>query len=179
MNLGEFETRGVDFETSYFLPLQNISSGMRGSLNFRLLTSLLYNMTIDAGLGSAPVNYAGAVRADGRVRWVRRHGGGQFLRDLRKRAVRCDGAGAVRGAGQVIRRSASGGAPIAPGDAGYASTNPNSINDNSVASAVYVNLSGSYRCGAHRNRLFATVDNITDRDPPVAPGGNGYPTNPV
>lgn len=27
--------------------------------------------------------------------------------------------------------------------------------------------------------VFATIDNLLDRSPPVAPGGNGYPTNPV
>ncbi len=59
MNLGKFETRGVDFEASYRLPLQEVGDGLPGNLNFRLLTSLLYNMTIDNGLGSPPVNYAG------------------------------------------------------------------------------------------------------------------------
>jgi len=180
VNLGEFETRGVDFETSYFLPLQNISSGMRGSLNFRLLTSLLYNMTIDAGLGSAPVNYAGQSGPTGAFggfntspRWQSNffvtYANGPFAATVQARYV---------GPGKYQAITAAGGAPIAPGDAGYASTNPNSINDNSVASAVYVNLSGSYDVGAHLS-VFATVDNLFDRDPPVAPGGNGYPTNPV
>ena len=180
VNLGEFETRGVDFETSYFLPLQNISSGMRGSLNFRLLTSLLYNMTIDAGLGSAPVNYAGQSGPTGAFggfntspRWQSNffvtYANGPFSATVQARYV---------GPGKYQAITAAGGAPIAPGDAGYASTNPNSINDNSVASAVYVNLSGSYDVGAHLS-VFATVDNLFDRDPPVAPGGNGYPTNPV
>src|SRR5207248_1301250 len=59
INLGHYEIRGVDFETSYILPLQQLSESLHGSLNFRLLTSLLYNMTVDAGLGSAPVDYAG------------------------------------------------------------------------------------------------------------------------
>jgi outer membrane receptor protein involved in Fe transport len=27
--------------------------------------------------------------------------------------------------------------------------------------------------------LFGSISNLFDRDPPVAPGGNGYPTNPV
>ena len=45
MNLGQFETRGVDFESSYFLPLSDLNSHLNGNLKFRLLTSLLYNMT--------------------------------------------------------------------------------------------------------------------------------------
>ena len=51
VNLGSFQTRGVDFETSYRLPLPELSNSLNGNLNFRLLTSLLYNMTIDDGLG--------------------------------------------------------------------------------------------------------------------------------
>ena len=27
--------------------------------------------------------------------------------------------------------------------------------------------------------LFGAINNVFDREPPVAPGGNGYPTNPV
>jgi iron complex outermembrane recepter protein len=59
VNLGSFETRGVDFESSYLLPLMEINNHLNGNLKFRLLTSLLYNMTIDAGLGAAPTDYAG------------------------------------------------------------------------------------------------------------------------
>lgn len=180
VNLGGFETRGVDFETSYFLPLQNLSSGLRGNLSFRLLTSLLYDMTIDAGLGSAPVNYAGQsgpTAAFGGFntspRWQSNlfvtYGNGPFSATVQARYV---------GRGKYQAVTAAGGVPIEPGDAEYSSTDPNSINDNSVASAVYVNLSGSYDIGAHMS-VFATVDNLFDKDPPVAPGGNGYPTNPV
>ena len=27
--------------------------------------------------------------------------------------------------------------------------------------------------------MFAKIDNVANKRPPVAPGGNGYPTNPV
>ena len=180
VNLGGFETRGVDFEASYLLPLQNLSDGLRGNLNFRLLTSLLYNMTIDAGLGATPVNYAGQSGPTGAFggfntspRWQSNlfmtYANGPFSTTLQARYV---------GPGKYEAITAAGGAPIEPGDAGYSTTSANSINDNSVASAVYVNLSGSYDLGPHMS-VFATIDNLLDRDPPVAPGGNGYPTNPV
>jgi outer membrane receptor protein involved in Fe transport len=82
------------------------------------------------------------------------------------------------GPGSFEAITAFGGAPIAPGDPGYSTTDPNSINDNSVASATYLNLSGSYAIGDHVS-VFATINNLLNKDPPVAPGGNGYPTNPV
>jgi iron complex outermembrane recepter protein len=82
------------------------------------------------------------------------------------------------GSGSYEAQTALLGAPLAPGDAGYATTNPNSINNNTVASAVYLNLSGSYDVTNHFS-VFASVNNVLNKDPPIAPGGNGYPTNPV
>jgi len=72
---------------------------------------------------------------------------------------------------------------VGPDDAGYNPALPNSINDNTVASATYVNLSASYLLQGSSEgttvELFGTVNNLFNRDPPIAPGGNGYPTNPV
>jgi hypothetical protein len=63
-------------------------------------------------------------------------------------------------------------------------TTLNSINDNTVAGRVYVTWSGSYDLGARQSadkslQLFWAVNNLFDKDPPVAPGGNVFPTNPV
>src|SRR5690606_6440593 len=65
-----------------------------------------------------------------------------------------------------------------------ASTNtlPNTVTDNSVDSRVYLSWSGSYdfpRADGRALQVFWVVNNLLDRDPPVAPGGNLYPTNPV
>ena len=180
VNLGDYETRGVDFETSYQLPLPELNSHLNGNLSFRLLTSLLYNMTIDAGLGVPPVNYAGQSGPTGAFggfntspRWQSNffatYANGPFTGTVQVRWI---------GPGTYEAVTASGALPIAPGDPGYSSTNPGSINNNSVASATYLNLSGSYDIGSHFT-VFATIDNALNKSPPVAPGGNGYPTNPV
>jgi iron complex outermembrane receptor protein len=65
-------------------------------------------------------------------------------------------------------------AQLPPTDVNY----KNTINNNSVASAAYLNLSASYDIGDHFS-VFARIDNLLNKDPPIAPGGNGYPTNPV
>jgi iron complex outermembrane receptor protein len=180
VNLGSFETRGVDFETSYRLPLMDLNHTLNGDLNFRLLTSLLYNMTIDAGLGAAPIDYAGQsgpTAAFGGFntspRWQSNffmtYSNGPVTGTVQLRYV---------GPGSYEAVTAFGGAPVAPGDPGYSTTNPNSINNNSVASAVYLNLAGSYDINQDI-QVFAAIDNVLNKDPPVAPGGNGYPTNPV
>jgi outer membrane receptor protein involved in Fe transport len=180
LNLGHYDIRGVDFETTYLLPLQQLGSGLHGSLKLRLLTSLLYNMTVDAGLGSPPVDYAGQTGPTAAFggfntspRWQSNlfmtYSNGPFAGTLQVRYI---------GRGTFESITLFGGTPIAPGAAGYATTSPNSINNNSVASATYLNLSGNYDFGAHVS-VFATIDNLLNKNPPVAPGGNGYPTNPV
>ncbi len=179
-NLGDYETRGVDFESSYQLPLPELNSHLNGNLNFRLLTSLLYNMTIDAGLGNAPINYAGQTGPTGAFggfntspRWQSNffatYANGPFSGTVQ---VRWIGPGTFEAVTPLL------GSPVAPGDPGYATTNANSINNNSVASATYLNLSGSYDIGTHVS-VFASIENVLNRAPPLAPGGNGYPTNPV
>jgi iron complex outermembrane recepter protein len=180
VNLGHFETRGVDFETSYALPLQDLSSSLHGDLNFRLLTSLLYNMTVDNGLGSGGVDYAGQTgptAAFGNFntspRWQSNffltYGNGPLSATLQVRWI---------GRGTFETLTAVGGSPIQPGDPGYSPTSANSINSNNVASATYLNLSASYDFTQHFS-AFMRIDNLLNKDPPIAPGGNGYPTNPV
>jgi iron complex outermembrane receptor protein len=180
VNLGRYEIRGVDFETTYLLSLPEVSNSLSGNLNFRLLTSLLYNMTIDDGLGSPPVDYAGQTGPTAAFggfntspRWQANffttYSNGPLSTTLQVRWV---------GRGTFEAITAFGGSPIAPGDAGYSPTNPNSINNNSVASATYINLSANYDVTSHVS-VFAAIDNLLNKDPPFAPGGNGYPTNPV
>ena len=57
-----------------------------------------------------------------------------------------------------------------------------SVSDNSVDDAYYLSWSGSFdfqRAEGNAIQLFWVVNNLLDKDPPVAPGGNAYPTNPV
>jgi hypothetical protein len=63
-----------------------------------------------------------------------------------------------------------------PGDPGFSPDVADSINDNTVPSAVYVGLTGSYDFklqGLQRAELWANVENLFDRDPPYAGGGIG------
>jgi outer membrane receptor protein involved in Fe transport len=180
VNLGSFETKGVDFETSYRLPLQEFNNSLNGDLQFRLLTSLLYNMTVDNGLGSPPVNYAGQTGPTAAFggfntspRWQ-----SNFFTTYATGPVTATVQVRYIGQGKYETLSAFGGEAIAPGEAGYSTTNPNSISNNSVASATYVNLSGTFAVNQHL-QVFASINNLLNKDPPVAPGGNGYPTNPV
>jgi iron complex outermembrane receptor protein len=70
---------------------------------------------------------------------------------------------------------------VQPGDPGYDVASPFSINDNTVDSAVYVNLSGRYDFTVGNSRsmeVFASINNLLDKDPPIAPDAF-YPTSTV
>ena len=179
-NLGKYTTRGIDLEGDYDLPLETVSKGWNGGLNFRLLASYMYDMIIDTGLGGPVINYAGQSGPTGAFGgyntspfWQGNgyltYTNGPFSGTLQARYV---------GAGKFLARTAFGGVPVTPGSAGYSSTNPNSINENSVPSEWYVNLAASYDINQHF-AVFANINNIFNQAPPIAPGGNGYPTNPV
>ncbi len=179
-NLGKYTTRGVDLEGDYDLPLAMVGKGWNGSLNFRILASYMYDMIIDTGLGGPVINYAGQSGPTGafggyntspmwQMNGFATYTNGPFNGTVQVRYV---------GAGKFEAVTAFGGAPITPGSPGYSSTNPNSINENSVPSAWYMNLAASYELDSHLS-VFANINNVLNATPPIAPGGNGYPTNPV
>ena len=169
LNLSRFLTRGVDFEAAQSLALGR--SG--GTLSVRLVTSLLYDFEV------------------GDVNWAGQTGPTAAFGDFNT-SPRWQGSlttGYARGnfaATMQLRHIGSGKynvTYIGPDSSNYSPSLPNSINDNTVASATYVNVAGSYRLHSGANgsfvEVFGAISNLFDRDPPIAPGGNGYPTNPV
>jgi outer membrane receptor protein involved in Fe transport len=179
-NLGVFKTKGVDFEADYNLQLHDMSNSLDGSMSFRLIASYLYEMTIDAGLGATPIDYAGQSGPTGAFggfntspKWQANafatYSNGPFSGTVQVRYI---------GSGKFLATTAAGVPPLDPGDSGFSSTYAGSISDNTVASAVYVNLSGAFNFN-DKISVFGSINNLFDRDPPIAPGGNGYPTNPV
>jgi iron complex outermembrane receptor protein len=173
-NLQGFTTRGVDFEAAYTTDVGE------GDLSFRVLASLLYDQLFATGLGSPVIDFAGQsgpTAAFGTFntspKWqgnaFATYSRGPFTGTLQVRYV---------GPGTFYVQTPSGGAPVEPGDAGYSTTDPNSVSDNSVGSAAYVNVSASYDI-IEGVQLFGSINNLFDREPVIAPGGNGFPTNPV
>jgi iron complex outermembrane recepter protein len=174
INIGEFLTRGVDFEANYNVPLK-----AGNNLNLRVLASYLYAMVIDTGLGNVPVNYSGQSGPVGAfggfntspdwqaTAWVT-YSHSRFTTTLETKYI----ASGILNA--LYFESPIGAAT---------NTQPFSINDNSVDGRVYLAWSGSYdfqpKNADHQLQVFWAVNNLLDRDPPVAPGGNFYPTNPV
>jgi outer membrane receptor protein involved in Fe transport len=184
-NLGQYITRGVDFEGDYDLPLETVSKSLPGDLNFRILASYLYDMIIDTGEGGPTINYAGQTGPTAAFggyntspKWQANafltYSNGPFSGTVQVHYI---GAGVLEAS---VLNTVTGfyQAPLTPGMAGYSTTSPVSINDNHVPSAWYVNLAGSYDI-THNLTFFSNINNLFNKAPPIAPGGNGYPTNPV
>ena len=173
MNLAGFLTRGWDYEATFDFPLRGGSN-----LNLRLIGTYLYDMIVDTGLGPAPIDYdgqSGPVASFGsfntQPNWQARafltYARDRFTSTLETRYV---GSGSLN----VTWFESP------PGDP--SNTQLLSVSDNSVDDAYYLSWSGSYdfqRSEGNQVQLFWVINNLLDEEPPVAPGGNAYPTNPV
>jgi hypothetical protein len=173
INLAGFLTRGWDYEASFDFDLSG-----EGNLNLRLIGTYLYDMIVDTGLGAAPIDYrgqSGPVASFGSFNtqpdWQAR----AFLTYARNRLTNTFETRYVGSGSLNVTWFES---PI--GDP--SNSRLLSVNDNSVDDAYYLNWSGSYdfqRSDDQSLQLFWVVTNLLDKDPPIAPGGNAYPTNPV
>ena len=173
INIGSFLAKGYDLEASF-----DFAMGEGGNLNLRVIASYLYEMTIDSGLGNPPQDFhgqSGPVASFGgfntspdwqATAWLT-YSGGRFATTLETRYV---GSGSLNALWLESPPGAS------------TNTRPLSVTDNSVDSAIYLSWSGSYdfmEGGDRSLEVFWAINNLLDEDPPIAPGGNLYPTNPV
>lgn len=184
VNLAKLDVRGFDIELDYRLRLSDISAALNGTLNLRVLGNHQYDFISQANPTVPPRDYAGqsgpvldAGDFNPAPKWIWNsfitYDTGRFNTTLSWRRI-------GKGIYNVERTG--------PEDAGYDPTKTNSINTNRVEGASYFAIAMSYQIplGASDTRyaeVFASVDNIFDRKPSVAPGGGGgganYPTNPV
>lgn len=182
VNLSTFTSRGVDFELAYALPLSNLAANAPGTLSWRFLAAWNYDLIIASAPGAPVRNFAGQTGPNSAFgdfnsspKWLLNsfltYSNGGFSTTLNVRYV-------DSGALNIMR--------IGPDDPSYDPTLVNSISDNTVDSATYVTLAMSYAMdvGNSEVEIFGVINNLLDKDPPVAPGGgdgrgSNYPTNPV
>jgi outer membrane receptor protein involved in Fe transport len=164
-NLNRLQTSGFDIELNYRLPLERAGTFDFGVLATRLQhlkTTDVTGLAIDrAGVTGNNVSGGGA----GLPKWQ--------INGLVTYAV---GPLSVSVEGRFIDDGLFDATLIGPEQEGYNVNLPNSINTNHVASAVYVNLGARYKLPIASERqieLFAGVQNLLDRDPPVAPSNQG------
>jgi iron complex outermembrane recepter protein len=178
VNLQWLRTSGLDIETAYRLPLSRFGA-LPGTLNFRLLASRTYEMATNL-FGTVTDRAGETGGAAGAPTWLATlntgYSNGPFTATLTTRYIR-------GGVLNVLN--------IPPDDPRYSvvvnntvnpptsTSTPNSINNNAVGGIVYFNLNGSWNFGGTAGlELFAQVNNLANRAPPMAPQLQ-YPSNPV
>ncbi len=168
LNLEELRTSGVDIEADYRFDLGGRNQLMlRGLATYTdELTTVAFGQTIDRAGQTGVAGDVAAPKwsANGMVSFVNP----RFTVTLQ---------------GRYIDKGLLNALYSQPGDDDYVAGNPNTIDDNSVPSRFYLNLSGTINLGpdAEEGRgfqLFYRVNNLLDTDPPIVPETQ-FPTNPV
>jgi iron complex outermembrane receptor protein len=170
LNLNRLQTSGFDIELGYRLPLASLFAKVPGTVDLNLLATRLEHLkttditglSIDrAGVSGNNVSGGGAGLPHWQMNGLLTYTGGPLSLTLETRWI---------GAGMFDSTL------IGPDSPRYSVNLPNSINDNHVAGAVYFNLGARYRVMQIKDNtleVFFGVQNVLDRDPPVAPSNQG------
>ena len=163
-NLNRLQTKGFDVEINYAHSLAGgtLDASLLATRLEHLATTDVTGITIErAGVTGNNVSGGGA----GLPKW-----------QINSLVTYATGPLSVSLEGRFIDDGLFDSTLIGPEQAGYNVNLPNSINTNHVASAVYVNLGARYKLpssGPQTIELFAGIQNLFDRDPPVAPSNQG------
>lgn len=170
VNLQWLRTRGIDMELAYNFDLDRLVGSAPGEISTRFLaTRVMENAT---NLFGVITDRAGETGGGGMPEWLATlmltYSNDSFSTTL---------------SGRYIDSGLFNALWTGPDDPDYAPTRPLTINDNTVDSAVYLNLGASYNLSvfADNNRqmqVFGSIANLLDEEPPSAPSTT-YPSNPV
>jgi outer membrane receptor protein involved in Fe transport len=170
LNLNQLKTSGWDFEASYTVPLPALT----GSLQARVLATHIAHLTTvtpqgiatdRAGQNGSPVSTVSGV-PDWQTTAYLTFTGARFSAQAQLRYI----SSGVRDVTLV-----------GPGQLGYSTTLANSTNLNKIPAYYYMNINAQYevlKSGRHSVQLFGAINNLFDKDPPIAPSSFG-PTNNV
>lgn len=169
LNLEELRTSGLDFEADYRVELGGQNQLLlRGLATYtEELTSVAFGQAIDRA------GQTGAAASISAPKWS----ANAFVTLMGPRY-------SLTLQGRYIDSGVLDALYTDPTDPGYDPKKPNSINDNSVASRFYANLSGTFKIGpsdadgSSNYELFFRVNNLFNKAPPIAPEFQ-YPTNPA
>lgn len=153
MNFNEVQRAGVDTAISWRLPLASLSERLPGALTMNLSGMYLIHNRENAGNGF--IERAGQTNVSPKVLAT-----SSFTYELASASVTAQ----LRYVGK--------------GNFDNTYVEGVDINDNTVGSVTYLNLSGSYNFG-DQLQLFAVVNNALDRDPAIVPNSFGLPTTAV
>ena len=170
-NLNRVFTSGFDIELNYHRPLAALP---KGAVDFNLLATRLEHLTTTDVTGLS-IDRAGV---DGN----NVSGGGAGLPKWQMNGLITLSAGpaSLSIETRYIQAGLFDATLVGPEQPGYNINLPNSINTNHVAGAVYVNLGARYSLPVPKVdsfEIYAGVQNLMNRDPPVAPSNQGSTNN--
>jgi outer membrane receptor protein involved in Fe transport len=163
VNLLGFLASGVDVEAGYQLKLAKLVSGAAGDISLRVLgTHVDHFATIDTVGTVDRVGQTGVGNGvtAGVPRWL-------WNTVFTYRRDRLSMSAQLR----YIPKSIYDVTLIGPDNPSYSPTLANSINNNTVASRTYLNLSAQYTLAndKHPVQLYSAIDNALNKAPPLAP----------
>ncbi|MBO9579425.1 MAG: TonB-dependent receptor [Sphingobium sp.] len=165
LNLDQLMTRGIDFEAEYRL---RFAAG--NSLTLRALATHVSNIrTTTFGTTIDRAGQTGVAASTSAPNWL-----------INSYLTYDTPLFTATVQGRYISSGKYDATYVGPGDAGYATTLVNSINNNNVGSRFYVNMFGSVRPWGKEKGLeiFGSVNNLFNCKPPAAPETQFY-TNPT
>jgi outer membrane receptor protein involved in Fe transport len=168
VNLQWLRTQGFDVEADYRFALSKLKVDWPGTLTFRFLGTDTLNSSTN--LFGTITNQAGADGAGGIPKWI-----------LNTYGTYSAGPASFTLQARYITPGIFDPTKVGPGQAGYSVALPNSINDNFVNGAFYLNLNASYNIIQREGKqlqIFASVRNLLDAAPPSDPQ-TAYSTNPI
>lgn len=165
VNLATVRVRGIDFDASYRLEASKIIPGLPGNFSLHVLAT-------------RALNYA-YTNAGNTIEYVNENGGPNATYPIpRWRTYSTLGYDQDRGSLQVTMRTISSGVYDNTWKTGV------DIDNNYIAGATYFDLAGNVTVwgqGPRKAEVYFKIENLTDKDPPVAAGiaSSTLQTNPV
>lgn len=158
LNLSFVDISGIDTQGSYRLPLSRINDGLVGALTFTVTGTYTQHSYVNSGaLGAQTIDRAGEngpINEFAVPRFLSTSSV-TYSNDLFQASVR-------------VRTVSAG---------NYDNTfTAASINDNRIAGATYVDLTGTYN-KTSRLSFFGVINNVFNKAPPPDPTANSSPTN--
>jgi len=160
LNLALVDIKGFDAQASYRLPLNRLSDHFVGALTFSFAGTYTSHVYVNSGTFNAPT-----IDRAGENGPINEFAVPRFI-STSSIAYSNDALTAL-----VQARTVSAG--------NYDNTfTAETINNNRIAGAVYIDLSGTYHI-TPRFSVFALINNLFNRNPPPDPTDNNSPTNPT
>jgi iron complex outermembrane receptor protein len=161
LNVGAFDQEGVDMTLSYNSSADWLGEGGRYSLSAS--GTYIFHAFVDSGTGAAPVDRAGENS------WINLGAIPTFRSNVSQTIGNSLGELTL----QMVYVSKG------VQDVTYNTLPTNTINDNTIPAAAYLNLFGKIFAGeSKRFELFWAVNNLLDKDPPPVPYAIlNFPTN--